>query len=645
MNNLLPSSSLEILALILANQSNANNHGQLDDYQLRTSKATLIVVPSTLSSQWWREIKNNVDENKTTCTDFINISDQDKRITIGIEHVRLVRDKNRNMDYFKNRPYTEENAAAFDFGGEHIRNFCIEHGRTLGNVFVEVRLPFSTARGNCYVGKLMSINNVGRLMSNNVEKVDVMFDYEDLLWDHDIVLTTYESLKKHAQFYKKVIFHRIILDECQEIKVATTTLASQLANIKSTHRWMVSGTPLCTKIEDLHGELNFLKIIPFSLDNKKDGFWELKIGKPFREKNKSALQLLHALLDVVMIRHTKSQRYVDGRPLVSIVSRTIEYRGVQLQQSSERYLFAYLESFAADSLEMFLKEAEERNEENPQPLARLKNFNMIKGLLSLISKCLTHPSIVSLTQLDHLRRILTSTAARKLREQLRDDEHPVPLMSVEQILHVVNSVGAGAGGGMNRAGQREVANITMSKKLIQAREDYENNYTIKDLQKLFHEMDLPIPMVWQDLPFTASIDDDDKIMRVFYNKLSYPDRKKQPVLSQMIEASDLLRLKDASSNIYELQVDSITNEHILIGAGPELQIGSIETTELWKSDVIMDKVKIYKYTEASRKHLYIDLLIAKDISTSNPDSLLHETGSKVSSSSSPSSSSSSSSSS
>jgi E3 ubiquitin-protein ligase SHPRH len=66
---------------------------------------------------------------------------------------------------------------------------------------------------------------------------------------------------------------------------------------------MVSGTPLCSTISDLHGELNFLQVWPFCLSNAKDGFWEAKIGKPFEQRSESALQLLYALMDVVMMRH------------------------------------------------------------------------------------------------------------------------------------------------------------------------------------------------------------------------------------------------------------------------------------------------------------------------------------------------------
>ena len=86
-----------------------------------------------------------------------------------------------------------------------------------------------------------------------------------------------------------------MLDECQEIKAATTAIAKTCRDLSSEHRWMVrtmlllllllllmllllsqllllpllfvltsvlqvSGTPLTTSVDDLNGELQFLQV-------------------------------------------------------------------------------------------------------------------------------------------------------------------------------------------------------------------------------------------------------------------------------------------------------------------------------------------------------------------------------------------------
>jgi hypothetical protein len=38
-----------------------------------------------------------------------------------------------------------------------------------------------------------------------------------------------------------------------------------------------------------------------------DGFWEKKIGEPFKRQDPCSLPLLHKLIEVTMIRHSKGQ--------------------------------------------------------------------------------------------------------------------------------------------------------------------------------------------------------------------------------------------------------------------------------------------------------------------------------------------------
>jgi SNF2 family DNA or RNA helicase len=94
--------TIEVLALILANQCKLPSVGSLDSNTGgRISRATLIVVPSTLSSQWWREIKNNINLDETTCVDYINVADQANRIFVSIDDVRLAKESIINNRYYE----------------------------------------------------------------------------------------------------------------------------------------------------------------------------------------------------------------------------------------------------------------------------------------------------------------------------------------------------------------------------------------------------------------------------------------------------------------------------------------------------------------------------------------------------------------
>jgi hypothetical protein len=134
-----------------------------------------------------------------------------------------------------------------------------------------------------------------------------------------VVLTTYSMLNKAQHGLNTIHWRRIVLDEMQEIRSSTTMLAKACERLSSDMRWMVSGTPFYTSIDDLNGELNFLKIIPFCLSDDKDGFWGRRVAKPFKRRSVQALHLVHHLCDRILMRHSKSQKYVDsGLPILSL---------------------------------------------------------------------------------------------------------------------------------------------------------------------------------------------------------------------------------------------------------------------------------------------------------------------------------------
>jgi SNF2 family DNA or RNA helicase len=79
------------------------------------------------------------------------------------------------------------------------------------------------------------------------------------------VLTTYRALDAEAagraggravpRVLSRIAWRRVCLDECQEVRSNTTTLARTAAGLTATHRWMISGTPLYSSVDDLNGAL------------------------------------------------------------------------------------------------------------------------------------------------------------------------------------------------------------------------------------------------------------------------------------------------------------------------------------------------------------------------------------------------------
>ena len=83
---------------------------------------------------------------------------------------------------------------------------------------------------------------------------------------NDILVTTYSALEKPktSQFLANWMWGRVVLDEQQEIRSSTTKIAKNCEQLYCHRRWMLSGTPLFEGVQDLRGELNFLRLVPYA---------------------------------------------------------------------------------------------------------------------------------------------------------------------------------------------------------------------------------------------------------------------------------------------------------------------------------------------------------------------------------------------
>ena len=162
----------------------------------------------------------------------------------------------------------------------------------------------------------------------------------DALAEHDIIITTYPAMEKCA-ILPQIAWKRVVLDEMQEVRSSTTELARKCEKLHAPRRWMVSGTPLYDKISDLQGELYFLRVSPFGAGHE-DGFWRHVIGDPWQERNESALDALQVLLNGVMMRHSKTQTWLDGTTILSLPPRRLVMQPVALE-GSEHAAYVWLE--------------------------------------------------------------------------------------------------------------------------------------------------------------------------------------------------------------------------------------------------------------------------------------------------------------
>lgn len=200
---------------------------------------------------------------------------------------------------------------------------------------------------------------------------------------YDIVLATYEALQKDNTL-SKISWKRLILDEAQVTRRSSTQVAKDTFNLRSESRFLMTGTPIVSSIDDLRGELAFLRVWPFTLF--QDGFWESQINEPFALRQSTVL--VDHMLSVTMMRHTKAQNLDLGLP-----PRSYETIEVELS-NSHRAIYCFILGCCLEELDLWSTERT-----YPRQLRIL--------LKILLSACIS-PSLIDLRALDLARRSIWS---------------------------------------------------------------------------------------------------------------------------------------------------------------------------------------------------------------------------------------------
>lgn len=78
------------------------------------------------------------------------------------------------------------------------------------------------------------------------------------LAEHDVVITTYGTLRRDALMLRDIEFDYLVVDEAQAIKNAATASAKAARVIRARHRVAMSGTPIENSIRELWSLLDFL---------------------------------------------------------------------------------------------------------------------------------------------------------------------------------------------------------------------------------------------------------------------------------------------------------------------------------------------------------------------------------------------------
>lgn len=190
---------------------------------------------------------------------------------------------------------------------------------------------------------------------------DSLGNLKQLLCSKDaptIVLTTYGMIQSEWSRFSKsevssknyglfsIKFLRIILDEGHNIRNRTTKTAKAVYNLRSDRRWILTGTPIINRLEDLFSLVHFLDLKPWSYH----ALWKQCISLPFDTGKEVdvAVELLKSILDPILLRRTKSQKDKDGNYLVVLPPKEVNIERLSFNKR-ERAIYEWLKEKAVNS--------------------------------------------------------------------------------------------------------------------------------------------------------------------------------------------------------------------------------------------------------------------------------------------------------
>ncbi|MFN8437007.1 MAG: SNF2-related protein [Cytophagales bacterium] len=133
--------------------------------------------------------------------------------------------------------------------------------------------------------------------SNRSKNIDAFSNY-------DLVLTSYGIVRIDSTFLQKMYFNYIILDESQAIKNPSSTIAQDVNSLKSTHKLVLTGTPIENSTLDLWSQMNFVN--PGLLGTQQ--FFKTEFLTPIeKKKDLDKVKKLHALVKPFILRRKKNQ--------------------------------------------------------------------------------------------------------------------------------------------------------------------------------------------------------------------------------------------------------------------------------------------------------------------------------------------------
>ena len=186
--------------------------------------------------------------------------------------------------------------------------------------------------------------------------------------EHDILITSFALARKDAKLLNDIEWHRIVLDEAQNIKNPKAALTKAICKFSAPHRLALTGTPIENRLLDLWSIFNFLNPGYLGTQTQFRKSFEVPIQKSNNPRQSATLK---KLVEPFILRRVKTDR--------SIIK--------DLPDKVEQKLFCNLTKEQASLYEAVVKDVEHQLEE----AEGIQRKGLILATLTKLKQVCNHP--------------------------------------------------------------------------------------------------------------------------------------------------------------------------------------------------------------------------------------------------------------
>ncbi|KAJ5070905.1 b-tfiid tata-box-binding protein-associated factor 1 [Anaeramoeba ignava] len=277
----------------------------------------------------------------------------------------------------------------------------------------------------------------------------------------NIVISSYDIVRKDIHYLKKQLFDYLILDEGHIIRNPTTKISQAVKSIKAQHRLILSGTPIQNNVIELWSLFDFL--MPGFLGSEK--YFKQQFAKPIlqlkdprcsdniREKGTIAKEALHRQVLPFLLRRMKEDVLKDLPPKI-IQDYYCELSPLQMkiyQQFSQKFEKSEIAQLInnreeennqenlSNSMEIENKKDDKNddgndNDNEPQKSGnkKSKNNQHIFQLLQYLRRLCNHPKLVLDPKSKQHAQIIQELKQKG--SSINDIKHSPKLLALKQLL-------------------------------------------------------------------------------------------------------------------------------------------------------------------------------------------------------------------